>query len=156
MDLPLALKIQETLGSGSISRKKSKGAYIVTIHSKEGLLKTINLVNGKFKIDKIAALYKLIEWYKVKGLNLNLLPKSRTPLNSSSWLAGFIEANGHFSIRATEKGAYPKLECKFELSQVQNSIHGNSFQIMQEISEFLSAPPIFSAKQEIKKKKENA
>jgi len=61
MDLPLALKVQETLGTGSISRKKSKGAYIVTINSKEGLLKTINLIKGKFKTDKIAALYKLIE-----------------------------------------------------------------------------------------------
>ena len=98
------------------------------------------MVNGKFKTDKIAALYKLIEWYKVKGLTLDLLPKCTIPLNSSSWLAGFIESDGHFSIRATEKGAYPKVECKFELSQAHNSIHGNSYKIMKEISEYLSAP----------------
>ena len=90
MDLPLALKVQKTLGHGSISRKKSQAAYIFTINSREGLLKIINLVNGKFKTDKIAALYKLIEWYKVKGLTLDLLPKCTIPLNSSSWLAGFI------------------------------------------------------------------
>lgn len=140
MDLPLALKVQETLGHGSISRKKSKAAYIFAVNSKEGLIKIINLLNGKFKTDKIYALSKLIEWYKVKGLNLNLLPKSIIPLDSSSWLAGFIEADGHFSIRATEKVVYPKVECKFELSQAQNSIHGTSYIIMQKISEFLSAP----------------
>lgn len=100
----------------------------------------INLVNGKFKTDKIAALYKLIDWYKIKGLDLNLLPKCLIPLNSSSWLAGFIEADGHFSIRATEKIAYPKVECKFELSQAQTSIHGTSYKIMKDLSEFLSAP----------------
>lgn len=109
MDLPLALKVQETLGSSSISRKSPRVLILLQLTLKNGYLKKINLLNGKFKTDKIAALYKLIEWYKVKGLSLNLLPKSKTPLNSSSWLAGFIEADGHFSIRATEKGAYPKV-----------------------------------------------
>lgn len=140
MDLPLALKVQETLGHGSISRKKSKNAYIFTVNSKVGLLKVINLINGNLKTDKIAALSKLIEWYKIKGLNLNLLPKCIIPLNSSSWLAGFIEADGHFIIRATEKVTYPKVECKFELCQAKTSIHGTSYQIMQNISEFLDAP----------------
>lgn len=109
MDLPLAFKVQETLAHGSISRKKSKGAYIFTVNSKKGQLNIINLVNGKFKTDKIAALSKLIEWYKIKGVNLNLLPKCIIPLNSSSWLAGFIEADGHFSIRATETVASRKV-----------------------------------------------
>ncbi len=140
MDLPLALKVQETLGHGSISRKKSKNAYIFTVNSKVGLLKVINLINGNFKTDKIAALSKLIEWYKIKGLNLNLLPKCIIPLNSSSWLAGFIEAYGHFSLRATDKVASQKVECKFELCQAKTSIHGTSYQIMQNISEFLDAP----------------
>jgi hypothetical protein len=61
MDLPLALIIQKTLGFGSISRKKGKGAYILTINNTEGLIKTILLVNGKFKTAKIEALGKLID-----------------------------------------------------------------------------------------------
>jgi len=32
---------------------------------------------------------------------------------------GFIEGDGHFSLRSTESGKYPKIECKFELSQTQ-------------------------------------
>jgi LAGLIDADG endonuclease len=61
MDLPLALIIQKTLGYGSIARKKGLGAYILTINSKEGCLKTIALVNGKFRTDKIKALGNLLE-----------------------------------------------------------------------------------------------
>jgi hypothetical protein len=61
MDLPLALMIQKTLGHGSILRKKGLGAYTYTINNKEGILKIISLVNGKFKTDKIHALKKLIE-----------------------------------------------------------------------------------------------
>ena len=43
-----------------------------------------------------------------------------------------------FSVRATE--STPKVECKFELSQAQTSIHGTSTTIMREISEYLEAP----------------
>jgi hypothetical protein len=38
---------------------------------------------------------------------------------SNPWLSGFIEADGHFSLRTTQSGKYPKIECKFELSQRQ-------------------------------------
>ena len=30
-----------------------------------------------------------------------------------------IESDGHFSVRTTMSGKYPKIECKFELSQRQ-------------------------------------
>lgn len=141
MDLPLALIIQKTLGFGSISRKKSSGAYIFTINNTEGLLKTISLINGKFKTPKIEALKNLIEWYKAKGkIEFNLLPVDATPLNSSSWLAGFIEADGHFSVRATESLNTKRVECKFEISQAKNGTYGDSLKIMTEISEFLISP----------------
>lgn len=40
-------------------------------------------------------------------------------MTSNAWLSGFIEADGHFYLRSTESGKYPKIECKFELSQAQ-------------------------------------
>lgn len=141
MDLPLALIIQKTLGYGSISRKKGQGAYIFTINSKEGLLKTILLLNGKLKTSKIKALGNLIHWFNSKeNLNLTLLPLDKTSLYSSCWLAGFIEADGHFSLRTTETVKSTKIECKFELSQAKTRIYGDSFPIMKEISEFLECP----------------
>jgi hypothetical protein len=139
MDLPLALIIQKTLGYGSISRKKGSNAYILTINNTEGLIKTILLVNGKFKTAKIEALGKLIEWFKSKNkIDFNLLPIDTTSLGQSSWLAGFIEADGHFSVRTTESLNLNKVECKFELSQAKNGTYGDSYKIMTEISEFLN------------------
>lgn len=38
---------------------------------------------------------------------------------SNAWLSGFIEGDGHFYFRSTESGKYPKIECKFEISQRQ-------------------------------------
>jgi hypothetical protein len=46
-DVPLAFIIQSKLGHGSISKKKGKKAYIYTITNKEGLIKLINIINGK-------------------------------------------------------------------------------------------------------------
>jgi hypothetical protein len=40
-------------------------------------------------------------------------------------LSGFIEADGHFSVRTTESGKYPKIECKFEISQGQIDHNNN-------------------------------
>jgi hypothetical protein len=40
-------------------------------------------------------------------------------------LSGFIEADAHFSVRATESGKYPKIECKFELTQRQIDHNNN-------------------------------
>jgi len=138
MDLPLALIIQKTIGHGSISRKKGSNAYIYAINSTEGLIKTITLVNGKFKTAKIEALKKLIEWFKAKEIiDFNVLPINTVSLNNSSWLAGFIEADGHFSVRATESSKINRVECKFELSQAKTGTYGDSYDIMKEVSDFL-------------------
>lgn len=151
MDLPLALMVQKTLGCGSIHRKKGSNAYILSINDREGLLKTISTINGKFKTSKIEALAKLIIWFnlknsenKGKNIKYNLLPLDKTSLNNSSWLAGFIEADGHFNLRATSgntntnTNTNTKVECKFELSQAKQTIYGDSYLIMKEISEFLN------------------
>jgi hypothetical protein len=56
--------------------------------------------------------------HRKKGVNAN-------SLISDAWLSGFIEADGHFSVRTTESGKYPKIECKFELSQRQIDQNNN-------------------------------
>lgn len=61
-------------------------------------------------------------------------------MDKSSWLVGFIEADGHFSLRATDGLNTKRVECKFELSQSKNSTYGDSLKIMTEISEFLISP----------------
>lgn len=78
-------------------------------------------------------------------MNINKLPLNNDPIYSDAWLSGMIESDGHFSVRTTmsntpasrslipacsktvanqekgasDKGKYPKIECKFELSQRQ-------------------------------------
>lgn len=117
-DLPLALLIQKKLGHGSLSKKKGANAYIYTVNNLEGLILLVSLLNGNMKTNKIEVLHRLIDWYS-QHRNITFEKKgfNTDSLTSSAWLSGFIEADGHFSLRSTESGKYPKIECKFELSQ---------------------------------------
>jgi hypothetical protein len=80
-DLPLALLIQKELGFGSLYRKKGLNAYILTINNFDGLVLTINLINGNMRTPKIYSLYNLIDFYQDK---INIEKK---PLNKSSLLS---------------------------------------------------------------------
>lgn len=125
-DFPLALLIQKNLGFGSLIRKKGVNAYILYINNNEGILKLVHLLNGNMRTPKINSLYNLIDWlnYKKPELNLNKLPLNSKSLDNDAWLSGIIESDGHFNIRYSNsikqgKVNYPKIECKFELSQRQ-------------------------------------
>jgi LAGLIDADG DNA endonuclease family protein len=126
-DLPLALLIQKEIGHGSISRRKGVNAYIYTVNNLKGLLLLIKLMNGNMRTNKIFTLRKLIDWLNIKNKDLNIEKKglNTNSLISDGWLSGFIEANGHFSVRTTESGKYPKIECKFELCQRQIDQNNN-------------------------------
>jgi hypothetical protein len=119
-DLPLALLIQKELGHGSISRKKGQNAYIYTVNNLDGLLLLVSLLNGNMKTNKIYALHRLIDWYnQYKSTSFEKKGLNTDSMISNAWLSGFIEADGHFSLRSTESGKYPRIECRFELSQRQ-------------------------------------
>ncbi len=135
-DLPLALLIQKELGHGSISRKKGKNAYIYTVNNLDGLLLLVSILNGNMKTNKIYALHKLIDWYdQYKSIYIEKKKLNTQSMTSNAWLSGFIEADGHFSLRSTESGKYPRIECKFELSQTQTDKNKrDNYLFLQEIA----------------------
>jgi hypothetical protein len=138
-DYPLALVILKNLGHGSIARKKGVNAYVLTINNKDGLILLVNLINGYIRTPKIKSLYKLIDWINIKSnLEIQKLPIDNSDINKNSWLAGFIDADGHFSVRTSIKGKYPRMDCRFEL--VQRKIDHNyedNYLFMDMIAKFL-------------------
>nr|AYE93280.1 LAGLIDADG homing endonuclease [Termitomyces sp.] len=148
-DLPLALLIQKNLGFGSLIRKKGLNAYTLVINDQKGILNLVHLLNGNMKTPKINSLYKLIDWLNTKNsnptlrilghwVNLNKLPLNIDYLGNSAWLSGMIESDGHFRVRTTMTGKYPKIECNFELSQRQKDHLGYSNELfLANIANFL-------------------
>lgn len=127
-DLPLALMIQKNLSHGSISKKKGVSAYVLTINNLSGIITVVNLINGLMRTPKISALIELIVWLNTKHPELNIiaLPLDVSKISSNAWFSGFIEADGHFSVRTSLKAKYPRLACSFELSQSRRTKNGES------------------------------
>lgn len=141
-DLPLALLMQKELNYGSLARKKGVNAYVLTVNCYNGLLLVINLINGKMKTPKIYSLYNLIDWYNSNNSALSIKKKEldSSSVQSTPWLSGFIDADGHFLVRTTiiSKNNYPKIQCRFELVQRQVDHKGhNNYEYLNIIAKYL-------------------
>jgi LAGLIDADG endonuclease len=139
-DYSLALMIQKEITNGSLSRKKGINAYVLTINNYNGLILLISLINGNMRTPKIYSLYNLIDWlnFKFKEIHIPKKPLNDSPLDSNAWLSGFIEADGHFSVKTTITSKYPKVECKFELNQRQIDHNGyNNFYFLEIMAKIL-------------------
>lgn len=97
------------------------------------------LLNGNMRSPKIKALHNLIDWLNLKfgNLNMSYKPLDTSPLDSNAWFSGFIEADGHFSVRTTTS-KYSRVECKFELTQSQKDPNLESkLLFMNNLADFL-------------------
>jgi len=118
-DLPLATFILTCIGKGSLIKKKNTRSYTLTFNSKESQLKIINLIHGKLRTPKNLGLNLLIEHYK-EECTLGEAPIDQSAILNNYWLAGFIDADGHFSIRFSPSktfGKKPRIACSLELVQ---------------------------------------
>nr|AIA66461.1 hypothetical protein [Levantinella levantinensis]AIA66462.1 hypothetical protein [Levantinella levantinensis]AIA66463.1 hypothetical protein [Levantinella levantinensis]AIA66464.1 hypothetical protein [Levantinella levantinensis] len=98
-DVSTAYYIKKRLGFGSMVKQKNKKAINLTIGSRGGLLKVVNLVNGKFRTKKIESLQKLIDYLNDNNGKIEALPKDTSSVLRNHWLAGFLDADGYFQVR---------------------------------------------------------
>ena len=145
-DLPLAEKLLALLGFGFIRHKTKKNACVLIISPVKGLRKIISLINGNMRTPKIHQLYSLIEWVNHNhSSNIEKLPLNSGSLNNDSWLAGFIDSDGSFSIRNTtlESGPPPSVKrrigCRLRIEQrLRDPITNESYLgVLTEIANFL-------------------
>lgn len=122
-EIPMYEKLQKILNTGVIYAEKT-GVCRYNITNADAVIKVINLVNGKFRTPKIHALHKAIDnLNKWRNANIISLPLDISSLDSNAWLAGFIDTDGHFSIKLT--GSYSsdnselrgRVRCVFTINQ---------------------------------------
>jgi len=129
---------------GGVLRFKTNYCVLV-IKSKMSVLKIIHLINGNLRTPKIEALGRMINWFNLnRNCNMQILDLDTSPLNSNSWLSGFIDADGSFYLNwlYDKKGKPTSLQYYMRLSQRQ-IYHRDSlsyYKIMSGISNFLSVP----------------
>ena len=118
-DFPLLTKILEKFQKGSIHKKIKKRAYVLNFTSKNDILELINILNGSMRTSKIQDLHKLIDWFNENHSTFfDKKPIDNSNFLTNPWLSGFIDGDGCFYLRCSEKTKYPqRFECKFEISQ---------------------------------------
>lgn len=109
-DISLAYFLKSYIKFGQIKKIKNKAAVIYIISKKEGILKILNLINGKMRT--------LFKWNQVKNnisYQFNWLPLDESPLKQNWWLAGFIDADGSFQIKIINRENRNKPEIRLNL-----------------------------------------
>lgn len=141
---PLAKKLLAIIQYGHISYKPKDNACVLTVSPVKGLKKLVNLINGELRTPKINNLYLLIDWLNQNhGLSIPKLPIKSRSLSDDSWLAGFVDADGSFSIQHTkrENGALKrKVSCRLRIEQrmIEPKSNKSYFGIMNEIAQCLN------------------
>ena len=143
-ETPMYEKLQKFLNTGVIYTEKT-GVCRYSITNADAIINLINKVNGKFRSPKIQALYKAIDnLNKWRDANIVKLPLDNSSLDSNAWLAGFIDTDGHFSIKLTgnygsdDSVTRGRVQCVFSLNQSElNRITGQSnVPFMTELAKF--------------------
>ena len=121
-DKPLALKIKEVIGGGTIVEYNNSSYIELLFQDVKSIQKIAVLLNGKMRTPKIEALYRLIDWLNNKSKTGIVLPKlglDKSSLGSNPWLAGFIDSDGNFycGFYFTSKGIAKIVKCYMRISQ---------------------------------------
>lgn len=104
-DKPLAEKLSAELKVGKVVSREKAGIVLLQVLAKEEVLGIINLINGYMRTPKIEALHRAIHWINERDSTSSIpcLGLDLSPLDSNSWLAGFTDADGCFSITVYDR-----------------------------------------------------
>ena len=103
-DRPLAVKLQSITDAGTIQIRANANYVIWHIQTINDVIKIINIINGYMRTPKIEALHRAIDWINerlhsvISKKDLDL-----SPIDSNSWLAGFTDGDGNFSLNLTNR-----------------------------------------------------
>lgn len=167
-DIPLANKLLSLTQVGKIYKKEDQGCVIWNIQNSSDVLKIIHIINGYMRTPKIEAIHRAIAWYsKNTDLNIEPLDLDFSPIDSNSWLAGFTDGDGNFSITLTNRkkkgvvtrSATKRVQAFFRIELRQNyhrevSIYqgGTSYyEILDKIARYLKVN-LYSRSRELKDK----
>lgn len=149
-DKPLANHICKRLRYGSLEIIESNKAVKLYFRGKHSILKTISLINGKFRTPKIEKLHKLIKyinknWDEQIKNPIDLLPLDNSSLDNNSWLSGFSDGDVNININISwpdkTKNGYGQIKLTFEIVQTRlDEEHFYRYKgIMEKIAIFLQS-----------------
>lgn len=122
-DAFLAYYLKEKLGYGNVKKVKDKNAYLLIISKKEGMLKVINLINGKLRtkhrFDQVVN--NVLNHTKYTDQNIHFTLDSSKNFDNY-WLAGFSDADASFQIKIIKRITRnkPEIRLNYQIDQKSN------------------------------------
>ena len=123
-DIALSFYIKNRLGIGSVKKVKNKNACILIVSKKEGIIKILNLINGKVRTENK---FNQITNNILNNSNyLELSKEIKFKRNLSKdlnnyWLAGFSDADASFLIKVINRAHNNKIEIRLNYQIDQNN-----------------------------------
>lgn len=163
-DLPLAYYLRDLTNCGTVYIKPSRGYVLWQIQDLVSVYTIISIINGYMRTPKIEALQRSITWFndyitrtqnsqlpstisvlsQIKTIEFK--PLDTSEIDSNSWLAGFTDADGNFSInihkRTNKNTTRVLLSFRIEVNQNyhradSDGIKASFFTIMSKLSMYL-------------------
>nr|YP_003204910.1 endonuclease [Millerozyma farinosa]CAY39280.1 Endonuclease, NAD5 group I intron encoded [Millerozyma farinosa] len=100
-DVQMLYYIKKQLGMGTMSKQdKKSNTHQYKMRNKEGLLKMINMFNGKLYLNKTQNKFKeFVKTYnELYNTNMEVLDNNNEPTLDNAWLSGFTDAEGCFTL----------------------------------------------------------
>lgn len=121
----MGVNIKEKIGYGSVKKVKDKNAYIWVVAKKEGILRVLNLINGKLRtkhrFDQV--INNILSNNKYKELISDFTMNNSNEFDNH-WFAGFSDADASFQVkivnRSTRKN--PEIRLNFQIDQKNDSL----------------------------------
>lgn len=119
-DAFLAYYLKESLGYGNVKKVKDKNAYLLIVSNKEGMLRVINLINGKLRTENRfnQVVNNVLSDTRYTDQNINFTMDSSKNLDNH-WLAGFSDADASFQIKIIRRITRnkPEIRLNFQIDQ---------------------------------------
>ncbi len=132
-DAYLAYFLKEKLGFGSVKKVKNKNAFLFVISNKDGIIRILNLINGKLRTEHRfnQVVNNVLANDKYKLLNIKFTINLSNDF-ANHWLAGFTDADGSFQIKIINRSTRnkPEIRLNYQIDQ-------KSDQLLIKIKEYL-------------------
>lgn len=124
-DVKLAYYLKQIIGFGNVRKIKDKNAYLYIISNKEGIIKAINLINGKLRtLNKFnQVINNILSYPSYVKENLNFKMNDSNDL-SNHWIAGFSDADASFQVKIInrENKPRPEIRLNYQIDQKDNHL----------------------------------
>ena len=130
LDSSLAYLIKKKIGYGNVYKVKNKKAVILVISNRIGLLKILNLINGKIRSEsKLNQIYDNIltnSYFKSifynDAENLKLFTLNLDVDLNNYWLSGFSDADASFQIKLINRNNKTEVRLNFQVDQKKKDL----------------------------------